>query len=283
MSFSLPAVSDLPPLGPSVALVASGFLRELATTRLRRDEPAFVDKITAFNASVLKTRRTLFEEHEGIAVIRVEGMLVNALGCLDPYWGMTGYDGIQAKLSAAVDDPDIRGVVLLVRSGGGEVSGCADTAEAIYRARAAKPIVAILDDCAYSAAYWLAAAAHSIAVPGTGGVGSIGAVGLHIDMSKALEKSGLGVTVLRAGARKAETLPYEALSTDAQAAWLDELVAIRALFVGSVARYRSLSVDALMATEARTLPVITGEALRHRLADAIASPSQAWRAFADHT
>jgi len=282
MSFSLSAVSDFPPLGPGIALVASGFLRDLATTRLRRDEPAFIDKITAFNASVLKTRRTLFEEHEGIAVIRVEGMLVNALGCLDPFWGMTGYDGILAKLNAAVDDPDIRGIVLLVRSGGGEVSGCADTAEAIFRARTAKPIVAILDDAAYSAAYWLAAAAHSIAVPGTGGVGSIGAVGLHLDVTKALEKAGMSVTVLRAGARKAETMPYEALTADAQAAWLDELAAIRALFVGAVARYRNLPTDALLATEARTCPVITGDALRHRLADAIASPSEAWRAFADH-
>ncbi|MBP2303319.1 S49 family peptidase [Azospirillum picis] len=280
MSFSLSPSTGLPPLGQSAALVAPGLWRKFEAACAIRDDPAFAEKAAAFEAAVMKRRRTAFEEYEGIAIIRIQGMLVNGLGCLDPYWGMTGYDGIQAKLAAAVADPEVRGVVLLINSGGGEVSGCADTADAVFRARAAKPIVAILNEEAYSAAYWLAAATQSIAVPRTGGVGSIGAVGLHIDVTEALDKGGLTVSVLRAGARKAETMPYEPLSDAARASWLDWLEAIRKLFVADVARFRGLSVADLMATEARTFPALTGEALSTRLADAVASPIEAWQAFA---
>lgn len=266
--------------GPRVALVADSHLADLSTARRRRADPAFEQRASAWNASVLASRDTLFELHAGIAVIRIEGMLVNNLGCLDPWWGMTGYDGIRAKLNAAVADPDIAKIALLINSGGGEVAGCADTAEAIFQARQHKIVAAILNEEAYSAAYWLGSAAHSMAVPRTGGAGSLGAVGFHLDVSEALRKDGLTATVLRAGARKAETNPYEPLSEAASAAWLEELASYRRLFIESVARYRSMDPQVLEDTEARTVPAITGEALRLGLVDAIASPAEAWQALA---
>lgn len=40
----------------------------------------------------------------GIAILPVSGTLVHKLGTLRPYSGMTGYDGLTARLQMAVND-----------------------------------------------------------------------------------------------------------------------------------------------------------------------------------
>src|SRR5471032_2615950 len=64
-----------------------------------------------------------YEVVAGIAVIPVTGTLVQKLGTLRPYSGMTGYDGLRACLSMALADDDVRGIALDIDSPGGEVGG----------------------------------------------------------------------------------------------------------------------------------------------------------------
>ena len=59
----------------------------------------------------------------GIAVIPICGTLVQKLGSLRPYSGMTGYDGIRQAFLTAMEDPDISGICLDIDSPGGEVAG----------------------------------------------------------------------------------------------------------------------------------------------------------------
>ncbi|MCP4547328.1 MAG: S49 family peptidase, partial [bacterium] len=96
-----------------------------------------------------------FQEIDGIAVIAVHGTLVQRNG-LDPYSGMTGYDGITRKLEEAAADPEIDGIILDVDSYGGEVAGCFDACDVVMAARQQKPVWAICTEFAYSAAYALA-------------------------------------------------------------------------------------------------------------------------------
>jgi hypothetical protein len=79
-------------------------------------------------------------------------------GTLRPYSGMTGYDGIRQNFLTALEDPAVRAIVLDIDSPGGEVAGCFDLVDTIYAARGEKPIWAILDESAYSAAYAIASA-----------------------------------------------------------------------------------------------------------------------------
>ena len=60
----------------------------------------------------------------GVAVIPICGTLVQKLGSLRPYSGMTGYDGIRQAFLTAMEDPDISGICLDIDSPGGEVAGC---------------------------------------------------------------------------------------------------------------------------------------------------------------
>jgi ClpP class serine protease len=95
---------------------------------------------------------------EGVAIIPVQGTLVQKLGTLRPYSGMTGYDGIRANLSMAMEDDTVRAIAFDIDSPGGEVAGCFDLVDSIYKARGIKPMWAILGEHAYSAAYAIASA-----------------------------------------------------------------------------------------------------------------------------
>ncbi len=219
-----------------------------------------------------------FDSESGVAYIPIEGELVHRFGHLEPYSGMTGYDGIKLKVQAAADDPAVKGILLDIDSPGGEVSGCDAASEAIFEAREAKPIWALVNEQACSAAYWLASAAHAVFSPVTGDSGSIGVVTLHVDMSKALEKEGLTVTLIHAGAHKIDGHPFAALPDDVKQAIQADLTTLHELFAGTVARNRGLTVEAVLATEARVY--MAQDAIAAGLVDAVASEDEVFEEFA---
>ncbi len=220
-------------------------------------------------------RNRPFEMVGPVAVIPIEGTLVHKLGCIHPYSGMTGYDGIRAMFASAWDDPDVRAIVLDIDSPGGEVSGCFDLVDQIYAARQTgeKPIWAILDEGAYSAAYAIASAATRITVPRTGGTGSVGVIALHTDLSKALTAQGVTVTVITYGAHKADGIETEPLSDEVRARFQADVDAMGDLFVATVARNRGLTPAAVKATQALTYLGDAGTKIG--FADAVLSPDAA--------
>lgn len=78
-------------------------------------------------------------------------------------------------------------------------------------ATAVKPIWAVANDAAFSAAYAIAAAQRVI-VTETGGVGSIGVIALHIDQSVQDANDGYRYTAITAGSHKNDFSPHEPLS-----------------------------------------------------------------------
>jgi hypothetical protein len=114
-------------------------------------------------------------------------------------------------------------------------------------------VVAHANEFAFSAAYWLAAAAGELYVPKTGMVGSVGVIMLHVDQSRMNEKRGLDVTHIIAGARKADFSPHQPLSDAALGnaqAMVDRLYG---QFVKDVAQSRRISQKAVRETEAALL------------------------------
>lgn len=215
---------------------------------------------------------------DGLAIIQVSGTLVQKLGSIRPYSGMTGYDGIREAFGAALDDDQVLGIVLQIDSGGGEVAGCFDLVDDIYAARGVKPISAILDENAFSAAYAIASAADPgrIYVPRTGGTGSIGVICMHVDWSTALDKAGLKVTFVHYGERKTDGHPEIPLSPEALAAFQADIDAMGDLFVATVARNRSLDASAVRGFEAGTFQGQAGVAAG--LADKVMAPAAALQA-----
>lgn len=216
---------------------------------------------------------------EGIAVIEIAGTLVHRGAWIGQSSGLTSYEGIAAQLQAALADPAIRGIALDIDSFGGEVAGAFDLADRIRAARQVKPIQAFVADHALSAAYALASQADQIILPRTGAIGSIGVVAMHSDMSGALDQKGIAVTLIHAGARKVDANPYQPLPEAVRARIASELEDLRQLFAETVAegRGRRLDTSQALGTEAA---VFRGEAAVFAgLADEVADPVTAFRAF----
>lgn len=218
---------------------------------------------------------------EGVAIIPVDGTLMHRTESLRPDSGSTGYDGLRVNMRAAAKDGRVKGAVLDVNSHGGHVAGCADVADLFHAFAQQKPLLAIVDCSAHSAAYWLASQATRIVAMRDGDVGSIGAAWVHISQKEKLEKEGLKVSILHSGAFKKDGNPAEDLPDRLAEKVKAELDAIRAEFAAMVARGRGsrFTVEAAMATEARSYGA--AEALEMGLIDAILPPDQALAEFTD--
>lgn len=211
----------------------------------------------------------------GIAVVPVLGPLVARGDWLTALLGASEYGGVADAVSAAADDPAVRGIVLEVDSPGGEVGGLFDLVDGIraIRQRSVKPLWAVASEAALSAAYAVASAADRLYVSRTGEVGSVGVVAVHLDESGADAIAGLKWTLIHAGARKTDGNPHEPLSPRATAGIQADVDHLYGELVALVAANRGLTTDAVRATEAA---IYRGEkAVTAGLADRIGTVAQA--------
>lgn len=143
---------------------------------------------------------------------------------------------------AAMADDSVGGILIDIDSPGGSVYGVQELANEIYQARGQKPVFAVANSLAASAAYWIGSSASEFyATPG-GEAGSIGVFAAHQDISKALEKEGVDTTLISAGRFKTEGNPYGPLSDEARAYMQSRIDAHYASFTRAVARNRGTDV-----------------------------------------
>jgi ClpP class serine protease len=220
-----------------------------------------------------------YDNVEGIAVIQVQGTLVQRLGTMRPFSGMTGYDGLREAFIGALIDPEVEAIALEIDSPGGEIAGCFDLVDTIYRARGIKPVWAILSENAYSAAYAIASAADVVTVPRTGGTGSVGVIYLHMSYERLLDEMGVEVTLITKGDLKGEGNEFKNLSASAFRRLRADVMSVGTLFDATVARNRSLKRSAVVDTQAATF--LGGEGVQVGFADAVLAPDAAFRALLD--
>jgi capsid assembly protease len=185
-----------------------------------------------------RRRGQIFDQSDSVAIIPIEGMLVKSWG-LDPWCGITGYDGIEQKVVAASQDDNIKGIWLDIDSGGGDVAGLFDLCDVIWSLNAkngGKPIFAMVNEHAYSAAYAIASCADKIYMPRYGGVGSVGVIVIHSTAARRLKAEGIDITVIRAGALKARANSLEPLPDEVRDYIQYQVDTIRDGFVKLVSR-----------------------------------------------
>jgi HK97 family phage prohead protease len=185
----------------------------------------------------------------GIACIKVEGVLFRRNDYLTRYLGLTTYETLRRQIGHAVNNPEVKGILLDIDSPGGQSSGCGELADFIYASRLQKPIFAVANDSAFSAAYWIASAATKIYVDRDGGCGSIGCYMLHCDQSGMDEQRGLSYTYIQAGERKTDGNPHEPLADTAAYALQREVDRVRDSFAFAVARNRNVDAKDIFDTE----------------------------------
>jgi signal peptide peptidase SppA len=202
---------------------------------------------------------------DGIAIIPIEGTLVHKSYGMDAVSGMRSYVEIQQEVEDAATDPAVKGILLDVDSPGGEVAGVFELTDTIYAARSAKPIVAVANSNALSGAYLLASGAQRVYAGQSSGLGSIGVIVSHLDVTGSDEKLGFKYTIMHAGARKADFNPHVPLSDGARATIEAELNRTYGMLVKAVARNRGLPEASVRETEAARY--FGEDAINVRLAD----------------
>jgi ClpP class serine protease len=115
-----------------------------------------------------------FAVHRGVAVMPIRGILTPANPMLEKYLGWSTYEGIEVAAAQIGASDEIAAVVLDIDTPGGLVVAMEAAANAIATLSKAKPVYALINPVAASAAYFLASQASEIVMTAGSVVGSIG-------------------------------------------------------------------------------------------------------------
>jgi signal peptide peptidase SppA len=206
-----------------------------------------------------------------IAVLPLSGVISPRGSWLSMLFGGSGggLQGFRESFREALASPDVGAIVIDVDSPGGIISLVPETAAEIREARGTKPIIAVADCQAASAAYWLAAQADEVVITPSGRVGSIGVYMLHEDWSKFNEEFGVDVTFISAGRYKVDGNSEEPLSESAKADWQENVDTLYSLFVAEVAAGRGTTSELVQANYGEGRMFFADAAVAAGLADRV--------------
>lgn len=185
-----------------------------------------------------------------VAVIPLRGIIAHRMGGMNESSGGASAERFTLMVNQAASDESIGHILLDVDSPGGTIPGVMEAADAVWNARQKKPVTAVANSMMASAAYWITSQASEIvAIPSAmdPGIGSIGIFLVHADLTAALEKEGVKVTIIRAGKNKAEGNPWEPLSDETLGLLTNAADAAKSQFVKAVARGRGITPAAVVA------------------------------------
>lgn len=134
------------------------------------------ERFEAAESWFLEEPRSPMRVENGDAVISISGPIFPKANIMTKHSGASSLAMIEVDIAAALLDDSVERLVLDIDSPGGVATGIEALANEIYAARERKPIVAVAQDMAASAAYWLGSAAGEFGATGSAKVGSIGVV-----------------------------------------------------------------------------------------------------------
>jgi signal peptide peptidase SppA len=213
-----------------------------------------------------------------VAVVPVHGVLTQREE-MDMSSTTRSTTGVAEEVQEAVGDPKVDAVVLDIDSPGGEVYGVPEAFSALRDAGKAKPIVAVANSVAASAALYLAAAANEVWVTPSGEAGSVGVYALHVDASKAIDQMGEAWEFIVADESpyKTEGAPTGPLSDDARADLRKMVNRYMSMFVRDLARGRGVSMDHVRENFGKGRMLSPQEAVAARMADRVGTFEDAIR------
>jgi len=197
------------------------------------------------NARDARRQSSVSNSGGGIAVLPLYGIVTQRGNMVDDVSGPGTASTQQFSniLRAALQDETVSQILIDIDSPGGSVYGVAELADEIISARAQKPVVAIANSLAASAAYWIGCSASEFYVTPGGEVGSIGVWQAHQDYSKAMDEAGIKTTLISAGKFKVEGNPYAPLDEEAQGFMQSRVDDYYAAFTKAVSKGRGVPIS----------------------------------------
>ena len=197
----------------------------------------------------------------GIATLNVIGPVMRYANLFTEVSGATSLQVLATDFQAALDDPQIKAILLNVDSPGGMAAGVAEMAAAIRAA--GKPVWAYIDDMGASASYWIPAAADRVVASRTARVGSIGVV--------SSARSSTDPNVIEIVSSRAPKKRMDATTDEGRAEILRIVDSLESVFVADVAKYRGASEEKVVTEFGQGGLVFAPDALAAGMVDAIGS------------
>lgn len=179
-----------------------------------------------------------------IAIIPIMDVLSKRMNLFSNVSGGTSTQLIARDFKEALNDEDIKTILLDVDSPGGSVDGTFELAELIFNSRGKKPIIAFTDGMIASAALWDVLGADYVFISGpTTNVGNLGVVATHKDVSKRDEIEGIKITEIVSGKFKRPASQHKPLSKEGVEHIQGMVDQLTTAFVSDIAKFRGISVD----------------------------------------
>lgn len=201
---------------------------------------------------------------DGVATLNLVGPVMRYASLFTEISGATSLQVFASDLQAAIDNPDVKAILLNVDSPGGMAAGIAETAAAIRASP--KPVWAYIDDLGASASYWLPSGASRIVASRTAMVGSIGVV---LSARKSKDANTIEIVSSRAPNKRVD------IATDEGRAQAQRVVdQLESVFISDVAKYRGKTEEFVTESFGQGGLVFAPDALAAGMVDAISSYEQ---------
>jgi signal peptide peptidase SppA len=233
-------------------------------------EPTYVSAVHRVHDPNVLSALRLPAVKAQVGIIPIRGVLAQRASA-EYGFADTSTERVGRVFDEMMASPAIGAIVLDIDSPGGVVAGTPELADKVFRARGAKPVYALANSEAASAAYWLGSQADRLFVTPSGAVGSIGVWTMHQDVSKYMEAEGVKVTVVSAGKYKTEAHPWGELAEEAMAEMQRAVDGYYGQFVDAVARGRGVKASAVRSGFGEGRMVRGKEAVTAGMADGVAT------------
>ena len=260
-----------------VALISQKGLAAVNTSTIERTQAdeSFISSLALQAADEGEGYEYMSQVVGNVAVINIQGVLVNNADPYNRYFGEVGYPEIKGAILDSVSDSNVDTILLLIDSPGGSAAGITEVSELLEALSAQYKIHTHIEGMGCSGGYWLSCAAGSTITASTmAEVGSIGVISVLRSVYQMYKDNGIDMKVLRQGKYKALGNPYEPISQEAEDDALSKMKVIYDIFLDVVAKARNISVPTLVDTAAEGRVFIGKDALRVGLIDSIASTEQ---------
>ncbi|MCB1061786.1 MAG: signal peptide peptidase SppA [Verrucomicrobiae bacterium] len=177
-----------------------------------------------------------------IAHIDLEGVITSATAS-DFGFGGSGesmVERLKKEFKLAIENDDVKAIVLRINSPGGEVTASDTIYHAVQQANAKKPVVVYMDSVAASGGYYAACGATEIFANETTMTGSIGVIISTVNYRELFGKVGLQSQVFKSGEFKDLMSGGRAMTPEEAALVQDMVMETYDKFVGIVAEARKM-------------------------------------------
>lgn len=200
----------------------------------------------------------------GVAMLPIQGPLFGKANMMTQLSGATSYDVLATDLNAALADPQVKSIVAVINSPGGQVDGASELSAMIKSARGKKPMVAFVEGQMCSAALWIGSAFDSITAVDTAQIGSLGVqMGMRQAAPKAGEKSYTFISSI-------SPLKNASPDTEAGATAIKKVVDdLGMVFADAVAANRGQATDRVLENYGKGAVMVASDALARGMIDSI--------------